>query len=103
MGEVLVSFWLMQKRELDQPLTAPKDIHPHLRRAWIDVHVIGLRNLLKGIQLIHPHPHTLTYHPPPPPLLPHIHTYTHINTHPTNTPHHHPIPFPITSQPRDKK
>lgn len=24
MGEVLVSFWLLQKRELDQPITAPK-------------------------------------------------------------------------------
>jgi hypothetical protein len=31
MGEVLVSFWLHEKRDIDQPLTSPKDIHPHLR------------------------------------------------------------------------
>ena len=31
MGEVLMSFWLMQKKERDQALTSPKDINPHLR------------------------------------------------------------------------
>eukprot|EP00596_Hydrurales_sp_CCMP1899_P004949 CAMPEP_0119051930 /NCGR_PEP_ID=MMETSP1177-20130426/73383_1 /TAXON_ID=2985 /ORGANISM="Ochromonas sp, Strain CCMP1899" /LENGTH=1845 /DNA_ID=CAMNT_0007031303 /DNA_START=346 /DNA_END=5881 /DNA_ORIENTATION=+ len=47
MGEVLVSFWLHEKRDLEQALTAPKDIHPHLRRVWLDIHVIGLRDLKK--------------------------------------------------------
>lgn len=46
MGEVLISFWLLQTRAIDTALTAPKDINPHLRRAWIDVHIVGLRNLL---------------------------------------------------------
>jgi hypothetical protein len=47
MGEVLLSFWMFEKRLLSQPLTPPKEIQPHMRRVWLDIHILGIRNLKK--------------------------------------------------------
>ena len=35
MGEILVSFWLHEKKSIDQPLTSPLDIHPLLRLVFV--------------------------------------------------------------------
>lgn len=48
MGEVLVSFQLIQLRDIEQAIPAPKDINPSLRKVWLDIHVVGLRNLVKA-------------------------------------------------------
>ena len=45
MGEVLVSFQLIEMKSIDQVIPIPDDITPSLRKAYIDVHVIGLRDL----------------------------------------------------------
>ena len=47
MGELLVSFLLIQKKSLDQNIPPPREISPNLRKAWLDIHLVGLRNLIK--------------------------------------------------------
>lgn len=47
MGEVLISFQFIKKRDIDQPLGRPKKIEPALKKVWFDIHVIGLRKLEK--------------------------------------------------------
>jgi hypothetical protein len=46
MGEILVSFQLIPKKDIDQPLVAPKEITPSLKKVWLDIHVIGARSLV---------------------------------------------------------
>lgn len=47
MGEILVSFLLIKKKKVDQNVPPPRTIEPPMRMCWIDLHVIGLRNLMK--------------------------------------------------------
>jgi hypothetical protein len=47
MGEVLCSFLLIELKKLDQNIPPPRPIEPPLRKAYLDIHLIGLRNLVK--------------------------------------------------------
>ena len=46
MGEILVSFQLLPKKSIEQPLVAPKDITPSFKKVWLDIHVVGARSLV---------------------------------------------------------
>lgn len=48
MGEVLVSFQLIEMKNIEQIVPIPDDITPKLRKVHIDFHIIGLRDLTKG-------------------------------------------------------
>jgi hypothetical protein len=48
MGEVLCSFQLFEKKSAEQVVPLPDPILPALRKAYIDVHVIGLRELTRA-------------------------------------------------------
>ena len=47
MGEILASFQLFRKDALDKRLTPPREIVPSVRKCYLDIHVVGLRNLVK--------------------------------------------------------
>ena len=47
MGEILASFQLYQKETLAKLLTPPREIVPNTRKCYLDIHVVGLRNLIK--------------------------------------------------------
>ena len=35
------------EKSLDQNIPPPREISPNLRKAWLDIHLVGLRNLIK--------------------------------------------------------
>eukprot|EP01035_Chromulina_nebulosa_P028442 gene28442-37546_t len=45
MGKILVSFQLFLKKEMKQALPSCRDITPVFKKVFLDIHVIGLRNL----------------------------------------------------------
>lgn len=47
MGEILASFMLLRKETLDKRVTPSREITPSLRKCYIDIHVVGLRNLTR--------------------------------------------------------
>lgn len=47
MGEILASFQLFRKETLDKRLTVSREIIPSLRKCYLDLHIVGLRNLTK--------------------------------------------------------
>lgn len=50
MGQILVAFQLFEKKDVKQALPIPPSIRPTFRRAYLDIHTIGLRNLLVTTQ-----------------------------------------------------
>jgi hypothetical protein len=51
MGEVLVAFHLIQKKDMSQIISSAKDINPPLKKVYLDIHTIGIRNLIKSSML----------------------------------------------------
>ena len=47
MGELLVSFILLEKRDPNHNIPPPRKIEPATRKAFLDIHAIGLRGLVK--------------------------------------------------------
>lgn len=45
-GQVLIAFQLFKKKDLKQQLPVPPSIVPTMKRAYLDVHTIGIRDLL---------------------------------------------------------
>ena len=48
LGEILISFQLFEKKNLEQIIPKAEDITPNLRKSYIDIHLLGIRNLIKS-------------------------------------------------------
>ena len=75
MGEVLVTFWLYEKKASEQPLTSPKDINPHLRSDTTHTHTHAHKHIDEQVY-IHILIHGLT-------VFTHadVHAYTHAHAY----------------------
>ncbi len=80
MGEVLVAFHLIQKKDMSQIISSAKDINPPLKKVYLDIHTIGTHSLTGSYSLTHWLTHWLTHSPT---HSPYSLTYslTHLLTH----------------------